>query len=87
MSPTTCPSIGRFSATLDATTLATTPTPLPAGCWLELEIKEGKNRQIRRMVEALGLKVVALVRIRVGKLALGDLALGQVRPFKPETVV
>ncbi len=58
-----------------------------AGCWLELEIKEGKNRQIRRMVEALGLKVVALERTRVGKLALGDLALGRVRPFKPETVV
>ncbi|HXR96551.1 MAG TPA: pseudouridine synthase [Terriglobales bacterium] len=58
-----------------------------ASLWLELEIKEGKNRQIRRMMEALGLKVVALERIRIGKLALGNLVPGAVRPFKPETVL
>lgn len=47
--------------------------------WLEMTITEGKNRQIRRMVEALGHRVLKLVRIRIGTLSLGDLVMGKWR--------
>jgi 23S rRNA pseudouridine2605 synthase len=44
--------------------------------WLELTIQEGKNRQVRRMCAAVGHEVLDLVRVRIGALALGDLAPG-----------
>ena len=47
--------------------------------WLELTITEGKNRQVRRMCEAIGHPVLKLVRIRIGRLELGDLAIGKYR--------
>ncbi|HEY7962235.1 MAG TPA: pseudouridine synthase [Solirubrobacteraceae bacterium] len=43
---------------------------------LELTIREGRNRQVRRMCEAVGHPVLSLTRIRLGPVALGDLALG-----------
>jgi 23S rRNA pseudouridine2605 synthase len=46
---------------------------------LELTLREGRNRQIRRMVKAVGNDVVALSRIRLGTLRLGDLAEGRAR--------
>jgi 23S rRNA pseudouridine2605 synthase len=48
-------------------------------CWLELTLDEGKNRQIRRMVEAMGVEVLRLVRVAIGPLLLGDLAKGEHR--------
>jgi 23S rRNA pseudouridine2604 synthase len=42
---------------------------------------EGKNRQIRRMAEAVGLQVVDLFRVRIGPLSLGDLGEGRWRPM------
>ncbi len=50
-------------------------------CWLEITLDEGKNRQIRRMAEASGREVLRLVRVAIGRLELGDLAKGQVRPL------
>jgi 23S rRNA pseudouridine2605 synthase len=47
--------------------------------WLEIVLEEGKNRQIRRMLETLGIEVLRLVRVSVGALQLGDLAKGAVR--------
>lgn len=44
--------------------------------WLSLTIREGRNRQIRRMTAAVGLPTLRLVRIRVGTVELGDLAPG-----------
>jgi 23S rRNA pseudouridine2604 synthase len=46
---------------------------------LRFVLKEGKKRQIRRMCEAVGLKVVGLKRIRIGKVLLGNLPEGQWR--------
>lgn len=42
-------------------------------------LTEGRNRQIRRMCETLGYKVVDLLRIRIGKIYLGDLKEGKSR--------
>jgi len=47
--------------------------------WLEIVLDEGKNRQIRRLLAALGIEVVRLVRIAIGPLRLGDLGKGKVR--------
>lgn len=49
------------------------------GDWAELVLKEGKNREIRRMLEVLGHKVLDLQRIRFGGLELGDLPEGEFR--------
>ena len=46
---------------------------------LEITIREGRNRQVRRMVEAVGNRVGALERIRVGSLQLGGLGAGESR--------
>lgn len=56
-------------------------------CWIELVIHEGKNRQVRRMIEALGYTVLKLTRIQIGALALGDLPLGRWKEIRPEDVV
>ncbi len=48
-------------------------------CWLEIVLDEGKNRQIRRLIEALGVEVLRLVRVAIGPLQLGDLAKGEYR--------
>jgi len=48
-------------------------------CWLEIVLDEGKNRQIRRMIEAMGVDVLRLVRVAIGPLQLGDLAKGEHR--------
>lgn len=52
--------------------------------WLELILDEGKNRQIRRMLDALGVEVLRLIRVAIGPLPLGDLAKGQYRELNPE---
>jgi 23S rRNA pseudouridine2604 synthase len=46
---------------------------------LRFTLNEGKKRQIRRMCELVGLKVTALKRVRIGKVKLGDLPVGQWR--------
>ena len=47
--------------------------------WLELAIREGRNRQVRRMSAAVGLPTLRLVRVTVGSECLGDLQPGQWR--------
>lgn len=51
------------------------------GTVLTFELYEGRNRQIRRMCEAVGLDVLSLTRIAIGSLRLGDLPVGKTRPL------
>jgi pseudouridine synthase len=51
----------------------------PKYTWFELTITEGKNRQVRRMCEAIDHRVLKLVRTRIGNFALGDLPIGKFR--------
>jgi len=54
---------------------------LKRNAWIEIEIHEGRNRQVRRMFAALGYFVEKLIRIRVGPVSLGPLAPGALRPL------
>lgn len=56
--------------------------PMPDGR-LRFVLREGRNRQIRRMAEAVDLRVVDLLRIRIGPLTLGDLPEGHWRALAP----
>jgi len=47
----------------------------------EIQIHEGRNRQVRRMVDAVGHNTLLLRRIRIGNIELGDLPLGSYRPL------
>ncbi|MBS4098591.1 MAG: pseudouridylate synthase, partial [Sulfuricella sp.] len=51
---------------------------------LRFILKEGKKRQIRRMCEMVGLKVLGLKRVRIGKVMLGDLPEGQWRYLRED---
>jgi 23S rRNA pseudouridine2605 synthase len=52
--------------------------------WLEIVLDEGKNRQIRRMLEGCGVEVLRLVRVAIGGLQLGDLGKGECRVLSVE---
>ena len=45
-------------------------------CWIEMTIREGMNRQVRRMTAAVGHPALRLVRVAIGPIALGNLAPG-----------
>ncbi len=49
--------------------------------WIEIVLDEGKNRQIRRMLDARGVEVLRLIRVAIGPLQLGDLPKGTHRPL------
>lgn len=49
--------------------------------WLRMVLREGRKRQIRRMLEAVGFQVLRLIRVRMGPLRLGNLAPGAYRPL------
>ena len=52
--------------------------------WLEITLDEGKNRQVRRLLEALKVGVLRVVRVSIGPLELGDLKKGAVRRLTAE---
>ena len=54
--------------------------------FLNITITEGRNRQVRRMIEAVDAKVLKLVRISIGPIAIGTLEIGQFRELSTEEV-
>jgi 23S rRNA pseudouridine2605 synthase len=59
----------------------------PMGANFLITLKEGRKRQIRRMCEAVGLRVDLLKRVRIGKLSLGDLPEGAYKRITPDEIV
>ncbi len=56
----------------------------PGGTWVEIEIREGRNRQVKRMGEAIGHPVRKLHRSRYAGISLKGLSRGSWRPLAPE---
>ncbi|OGQ77962.1 MAG: pseudouridine synthase [Deltaproteobacteria bacterium RIFCSPLOWO2_12_FULL_60_19] len=54
--------------------------------WVEIEIHEGRYREVRRMFETLGYFVEKLVRVRMGPLRLGSLGPGEYRSLSPREI-
>ncbi len=61
---------------------ATLDRPQGANCWLTMALREGKNREIKRVLESIGLMVNRLIRISYGPFQLGDLGLGEVEEVR-----
>lgn len=55
--------------------------------WLKIEIKEGKNRQVRKMCAAVGLPVLRLIRISMGKYTLPVLENGWIRKIMKSEII
>ena len=55
--------------------------------WVEMKLTEGKNREVRRVLEHLGLKVSRLIRTSYGPFALGDLPAGAVDEVRQHDLV
>jgi 23S rRNA pseudouridine2605 synthase len=53
-------------------------------CWLEIVLDEGKNRHIRRLLEAMSIMVLRLVRVAIGPVQLGGLAKGESRALSAD---
>ena len=53
---------------------------------IEITIHEGKNRQVRKMCEAIGKKVLALHRSKIGNIGVKDLKIGEWRYLKKEEI-
>ncbi len=54
--------------------------------WIEVELQEGRNRQIRRMLDALGFECLRLVRVSIGEISLGDLPKGASRSLTDKEI-
>ncbi len=52
-------------------------------CWIALRLREGKNRQVRRMTAAIGFPTLRLIRVRIGGLPLAPLAAGEWKELTP----
>jgi 23S rRNA pseudouridine2605 synthase len=57
-----------------------------ANAWLTLAIREGKNREVRKVLETLGLRVNRLIRVTFGPFQLGDLDEGAVKEIETQAL-
>ena len=73
----------RHGLTLDGRQLRPAHVSVMSDQRLVIILKEGRNRQIRRMCDLVGLKVVDLFRVRVGPILLGDIPEGRWRVLSP----
>jgi 23S rRNA pseudouridine2604 synthase len=73
-----------FGLELDGRSLKRARVDLLEPSLIRFCLKEGKKRQIRRMCELVGLKVIGLKRVRIGKVCLGNLPEGKWRFLKPD---
>lgn len=60
--------------------------PQGANLWITVTLHEGKNREVRRVLESIGLKVNRLIRLAYGPLALGTLGSGEIEEVGPRVV-
>jgi 23S rRNA pseudouridine2605 synthase len=73
---------GPIEATLDKAKEGASGT----NAWITLTLSEGKNREVRRVLESLGLKVNRLIRLAYGPFALGTLGVGEVEEVGPRVI-
>ena len=59
---------------------------MASNAWLTITIREGKNREIRRIMEHLGHQVSRLIRVSYGPFQLGNLGDGEVEEIRPRIV-
>ncbi|MGE5217078.1 MAG: pseudouridine synthase [Chloroflexota bacterium] len=71
----------RLEDGMSAPARARVVSKLRKNAWVEIEVQEGRKREVRRMFEALGFFVEKLIRIRVGSVTLGPLPMGKLRPL------
>ena len=60
--------------------------PQGANLWLTVTLHEGKNREVRRVLESIGLKVNRLIRLAYGPFALGTLGAGEIEEVGPRVI-
>ncbi|WP_414695683.1 pseudouridine synthase [Phenylobacterium sp.] len=77
---------GVHYGSIDATLDKAKEGPQGANLWITVVLAEGKNREVRRVLEALGLKVNRLIRLSYGPFALGTLMPGEVEEVGPRVI-
>ena len=58
----------------------------PSNAWLTIGLREGKNREVRKLMESIELKVMRLIRISFGPFQLGNLEAGKIEEVKPSSL-
>jgi 23S rRNA pseudouridine2605 synthase len=77
---------GSIEAKLDKVKVTVEGEKAAANLWITVAITEGKNREVRRVLEAIGLKVNRLIRLAYGPFALGALPVGAVEEVGPRVI-